>query len=173
MQLTKREKRILVVAAIVVSLGVVYYGLWVPFKVQKNFSEEAMALEVKIRNEQRALEKYRALERKYVLALASQRQQYSDSQVTSALLSEISAVAAQKGIRIIEIKPQAVRKGDSQTEFKVKLALDAELPDIMRFMAILQNSPHLLKVDNMMLTRRSPQEQALRCELTLGRTLMR
>jgi len=170
MTFNPREKKIVGITVGVLTLAAVYYGMYLPVKGRgETLDQQIRVVQERLRKTRLNIEKDADLERSYAIEFAAYKQQDTDEQMMSALLSEIETAAGGVGMHVTEMKPQRVKKAGPYNHFSVSLVLDGGLPELMQFIATIQNPPHQFLVDNMTLTRKAPQEQVLRCELIVTR----
>jgi Tfp pilus assembly protein PilO len=173
MALTKREQKISFFAAFIITCGVIYLGIYMPFKKENAFLDSQLAaLHKDVRSLRRSDAKDKARENQYALLIAEHKQQGSEGEVMSALLSEIESAAGQWALHINEMKPRKPKKQYFYNSFSVSLSVEGGLTDILDFILLLQNAPYNLNVDEFVLIRGSPIDKNIRAELVLSRLLV-
>ena len=170
---TGREKAIFAAMVLICLVFGLYRGVFVPLR------ERGESIKVKITKTEKALVRQRkavrmakVMDSRFEDVLKDFRQNASDEQVMSGILSEVQQVAGDLEMRIADMKPRRVRSTDNFNQFSVSMALDGNLADIMRFIYQLENPPHLFYVEEMSLAKVSPRASELRCQMILSRMMI-
>lgn len=170
---TQREKRITILAATVVFVYVFYLVVYIPIKKKGGALDHKIEqAKIQLNKELKVINRSKIFDKNYRDVLEEFRQKGSDEQIMSGILSEVENVAGIARVRISEKKPKKTKKIDFYNNFSVSLSLEGTLTDILHFLYILQNSPHLFNVDELNLTLSSSQGALLRCRLDLSRNLI-
>lgn len=170
---SKREKVIFIIAFMALLVYVIYLLAYVPLQKQAaSLKSKIHVAEVQLKKNLKIIRKSEVLEKQYKEILANFRQTVSDEQVMTSVLSEIESVAGKIDLHIADKKPKKPRKIDFYNSFAVSLSLEGELIELMEFIYILQNPPHMFHIDEVSLSRKSTRKTGLRCRLVLSRTLI-
>ncbi|MCK5580299.1 MAG: hypothetical protein KAJ18_03410 [Candidatus Omnitrophica bacterium] len=168
---SKRERRISFFLVICVLAYILQAGVYKPLALKKKvLRQKIKTSEKRVRRAKRALRKGGDVSL-HEKGLEGFKQKGTDEQVMSVILSEIEQEKAELDLRIADMKPQKARKVGPLNYFSVNLTLDGEIADIMQFIYILQNPPHMLYVDEFQLSRGSARDSSLKCQLVLSRRL--
>lgn len=98
----------------------------------------------------------------------------SDEQVLSSVIAEIEGVAGSLNLKISDLKPQRVRAEEFLNHFSVSLTLDSDFSEILEFLRVLQDQPHLFDVEDLRLDRGSRRgDQSLKVRLVLSKFFIR
>ena len=170
LNLSQREKDIVIIFVIVAGLALVFRAVYIPLKNKSDEVREKIAVsEKKLNKNLKMIRKGENYEARYKPLLENFQQKGSDEQMMSAILNEIESAAGQVQVRIADMKPQRVKKSGSYNNFSVSLTLDGELTAIMDFIYGLQNQPHLFAVDELRLEKKSPNTKELKGYFVLSR----
>lgn len=148
--ISKRSQKLFIVCLI---LGSVYLFNWIVIEPIKN---QLISLGEDIETQQNALDKNRTLieraqrlEDLYNQYLEMFKQSKTNDEVMSFLLSEIEQVAGQLNLPISDLKPKRVKTEEFYNRFSVSLTIDSGFEDILHFLHMLQNKPHLFDVEEL------------------------
>ncbi len=118
----------------------------------------------------RIIHKAEAVARKYDPYLKRFRQSKSNEQVMSSILAEIEEVAGGLNLRISNLKPNKVKKGEFYNRFSVSLSMESDFLGIMNFLYILQNEPHVFHVEEVHFEKAPAMNTTtLRIQIVLGK----
>ncbi len=86
----------------------------------------------------------------------------------SSILSEIEETAGQLKLKISDLKPTRVKREEYNNRFSVTLTIDSKLVDIMHFLHLLQQTPHLFQIQEVYFEKSAMQDgSSLRTQLVL------
>jgi len=171
--LTKRENQILSACVVLLAVYVGYNFVYKSFQEKfDTFEERVEAQKLRLIKNQKLLSKQEILDAQYEQLAQRLRQERSDEQEMTLILSEIESVANQIGMRVTDMKPQRVRKVDFYNQFTINLTTDGQLPAILNFIYLLETKPHHFDILEMRLERSSSGSNQLRSLLTLSRILV-
>ncbi|MFC1510602.1 hypothetical protein ACFL49_02975 [Candidatus Omnitrophota bacterium] len=169
---SSREKKIFIVLSICI-LGFIFQaGIYKPLAHQKEL------LAIKIRAAEKSL--FRAQrsaqnegQQDHVKRmLAPFRQKGTDEEVMSSILSEIEQKKEGLDLRIADMKPQKMHKVDLLKVFSVRLTIEGAVTDVLQFIYLLQEPPHMFRVDEFRLGDASAKQPTLKCQLVFSRKLV-
>jgi Tfp pilus assembly protein PilO len=136
-------------------------------------------LELEIAKNKRRLQKnYRIIrkgkrfQKQYGDTLTRFKQKQSDEEIMSGILSEIESTARTLDMRISDMKPQRVKKQEYYNIFSVNLAINGQLDEILHFLYLLQNPPHLFNIDELRIEKSSPRAKSLHSRMVFSRILI-
>ena len=171
--LSSREKSILVFCTLTVLIFIGYKGVAQPLHRQSEIlNEKIHSSEQKLKKQFNVLERGKIVDKEYEQYAAVFRQTASDGQIMSSILSEVESVARENGMRIADMKPKKVKRIDFYNNFSVSIAMNGQLVDIVKFLYILQNTPHLFNIEELVIEKSSPRSSTLDCRLVLNRILI-
>ena len=173
MRITSREKKI---TGVTLALIFIYGGfnfIFKPIKQKEAILDEEIQAEIKLLNKDfLAVKKEKQLKREYENLLVPFRQQNSDEEEMSVLLSQMQTLATQTGLRIVDIKPQKSRKTEFCKFLPLSLSLEGYYSDVIRFLYVVQATPYSLGVDELFLEFKPSQRNVLTCRIDLSRILI-
>lgn len=170
-RLTQREQKILIVFLVLAIIYVGAHALVRPLK-ERNVSldQSIEAQQRKLDQGLRLIRRAEAVARKYEPYLKKFRQSKNNEQVMSSILAEIEEVAGGLNLRISNMRPNKVKKGEFYNRFSVSLSLESDFPAMMNFLYILQNEPHIFHVEELHFEKGPAMNTtALRTQIVLGK----
>ncbi len=173
MRLSPREIKIASVTAVLIMIYVGFNFVFKPIKLKEAALDEEIRAEIKILNKDLlAVKKEKQLKKDYESLLSPFRQQNSDEEEMSVLLSQMQTLATQTGLRIVDIKPQKNRKTEFCKFLPLSLSLEGYYSDVIRFFYVVQAPPYSLGVDELFLEFKPSQHNVLSCRIDLSRILI-
>ena len=88
---------------------------------------------------------------------------------TAAILKEIESLARPLRLRILSVKPLALKKGDLLAEHRVRIDSEGRLADVVRFLVAIQNAQSLLKTTEIRLAAKAKPEDWLKMSVVVAR----
>ena len=147
---TKSEQNFFVICLFFVFMYSGYRGLILPLKGQiVSVDRKIEAEHKKLDKSSKIIQKAKALEGEYNEFLSKFKQDKSNEQVMSSILTEIEGVAGELDLHISDLKPKIVNKYDNYNRFSVSLTIDSEFVTTLKFIHILQQEPHYFGVDEL------------------------
>jgi len=171
---SQRENRIFMLTITVVLLYATYNGMFKPFK-QKMISAKLQteSLERQYSKNLRIIRKAKMITQEYDAYLEEFKQTATNEEVMSSIISEIEATAANLSIQISDLKPMRVKALDFYNHFSVSLKINSELVDIIEFLYVLQDQPHLFDIEELRFVKRTRRKGAVvMTNLVLTKTLV-
>jgi len=173
-RLSPREKKIFVACVIMIFAYFGYHALIRPLK------ERIAVIDGKIESQQRKItahlriiKKAEAMEKTYAEIISRYKQDKSNDQVMTAIFTEVEQAAGELGLRISDLKPQRVKKGDNYNRFSVSLTINSEFIEIMEFLHKLQEEPHSFYVDEARFDKSGKRDSTeLKTRLVLSKVLI-
>lgn len=173
LNISQREKNILI---IIVSFLVFYAGynfLFEPLiKKLSSLNKEIASKELKIKKGYKILNQEGVVVEEYKKYAQYLRQNSSDEQEMSSILSEIEAVAHQLNLRISDMKPHKVKVIDFYNSYAVEIECEGKLSEISKFIYTLQSPPHLLKTEKLRLEKQASASNNLKSYLLVTKILI-
>lgn len=171
--LSSREKAIFVICVSTIFIFIGYNGIVKPLRAKaEQVADRIKVNEQKLKKQLKTISQQAIVDREYDQYTSHFQQMGSEQQVMSSILVEIDTAARENQLRIADIKPKRVKKVDFFNNFSVSLSMEGQLTDIVKFLYLLQNSPHLYNVDELMIEKNSPRSTVLNCRLVLSRVLI-
>lgn len=174
-RLTRREQNTFVICLLFLFGYISYQGALKPL------GNRLAVLDKKIEAEQkkfdkdlRILRKANLLQDQYNEYAKRFKQDKSNEQMMSGILSEIERVAeGLKDLRISDLKPKIVQNQDIYNEFSVSLTIESNFVTIMEFLHILQIQPHFFRVDEVRFDNTSYREsKTIKTQLILSKVTL-
>ncbi len=171
-RLSGRERTIFIVCLAVICVYFIYIFFYQPFVEHRtDLATQIEAAQREFIKNSKFISSSQAYKAEYEIYLEKFKQRGSDEEVMSSIVSEIEQIAARFNIRIAEVKPQKVKRGDFYNDFSVNLDIDARLNDVIRFLYVLQSDPHFFGVDEFRFNKNFPQNVNLQSQLAVSKTL--
>lgn len=173
-QLTNRERGILVVLIMICGIYAGYAFVYRPSVVERQRIEENIRHARRKLNEQmKLIRKERLMPVELRESIGAMRQLIAPEEVMSVILSEIETAARGLKIRINEMKPQGIITDDVINRFPVSLAVDGSFKELMAFVHLLQAPEHDLKVTQFHLEKGFSDPGTLLAKIVVVRMLIR
>ena len=173
-RLTKREQQIFIVCAATGVIFVVYAGIGKPFQEKvSSLDDETQASVSRYQKSLRTVHKAKDVNEKYNYYLSHFKQDKSNDQVMSSVVSEIRQVAEELQLHISDLKPNRVKTEEFFNRFAVSLTIDSDFPGITKFLFNLQKEPHLFEVDELYFDKGARTNvNAIKARLVLSKVLI-
>ncbi len=172
--LNRREKTIAWICALVV--GITAHWQWVDEPLRGQAKKLQDLIEGGVRIQKRDLlriEAAKALRPRYEQELQPLRQQTSDEEEMSTLLTQVEGLTNELNLKITEMKPQKVHQFPAHKIFSINLALDGTLVDIVHFLHKIKEDHYRLRVEEFLLESKLPAQPNLTCRIQLSRLLIK
>jgi Tfp pilus assembly protein PilO len=173
-RLSKREQRVFILTIVTVLVYVSFNWVFKPLKLRIQFMESSIEEKKSmILKHQRIIRRAQAIEEEYDQYEYDFRQDKSNEQVMSSILSEIELIAGDLDLRISDMKPKRRKKEEYFNRFSVSLTIKSELSEILNFLYILQNKPYLFNVDEIRFDKGSRRkDSSVKTSLVLSKILI-
>ena len=170
-RLTKREKKIFLACLIVIISYGCYMGLWKPLKDKiDSLDQKIQTQHRRLLKDLRVIQDAQNIETSYNTFHNNFKQEKTNEQIMSSILSEIEEVAGQLALRISDLKPMRVKNEEFFNRFSVSLTIDSDLPGIVHFLYLLQTQPHLFDVESVRFDKGPERKVAsIKTHLTLSK----
>ena len=151
--LSLREKRILWVVVGLLAVGLPAQILVFPLlESHRDLDKKILAAQIKANKYERLIQRKDALQKKYQ-AISFVLKNSSGAQETIVEgLSELESLARESGIRILDIRPQLLKKDSSIKETGIELKAAANMEGFIRFIYKVERSLTLFKIKKIQLT---------------------
>lgn len=171
--LSAREKKILIVCLAMVAFYLIYsFGYQKIKEVMRGQESAFLRNEKSLRKYAHVLRSERAIEQKLAGYIKALKQNGSDEQEMTRVLSDIEAVADKVSIRIINMAPEKIKKSDFYNYFSVDVQLEGPLKKICEFLYALESKANYFHVDEMRIEKYSARADTLKCRLVVSRFLI-
>lgn len=158
----KKEKALL---TIIVSLGIlslIYSVMINPILMKlKSLNKTILVNETKLDSNLKILKQKDIIQDEYERYSELLRQENSDEQEMTLLLSNIESAVRGVALRITAMKPKAIKKVDLYKRLSVDVEVEAELSEMTKFIYNLENEPYLLRIGRLRLGRKSRRRSSL------------
>ncbi|MFH1867406.1 MAG: type 4a pilus biogenesis protein PilO [Candidatus Omnitrophota bacterium] len=169
-RLSKREKSVLYISTIFISLALIDRLIVSPIYAKvtslgKDIKEKEASIKRNIHMlaQKERIEAERTKYSSYIQLLES-----SDDDVTS-LLKEVERLANEASVYLIDIKPAGLKKEEGYSKLLVKLNCEAPMADIAGFMHSIESSDSLLTVESYKIGPKGKGSDAARCSMSISR----
>lgn len=174
-KLTSRERKILYVVVGLLFLVLGYHGVWSPLKNKfSDLDDEVFSLELRLRKAKVYLrQKGEIFEESKKYPNLEQMDARSDEEEISSLMNFIAETARRAGVSLPDLKPQQVKSDKMTKQYIVEISAESELSKLIEFTYELQNSPELLKVEQVKTAPREGKSPVLRSSLVVSRVVVK
>ncbi|HOY09727.1 MAG TPA: type 4a pilus biogenesis protein PilO [Candidatus Omnitrophota bacterium] len=172
-QFSAREKKVLIVSLALLSVYLVKTWVVEPVQTRAEWLDRQIRnTEQKLLTASRTIRKSQVVQRRYKVLLDNYRQNRSNEEVMSGILTEIEAIAAGNSLSISDLKPNKPKIINYYKEFSVSLVLEGDFTQVMEFIFKLQKEPYDYFVDEAEISKHSPRTSGLRCRFVLSKVLI-
>ncbi|MDO8580292.1 MAG: type II secretion system protein GspM [Candidatus Omnitrophota bacterium] len=173
-RLTKREQYIFYICLLFIGIFIFYQGLIKPsWEESESLDQKIVIQQRRLQKDQRLLQEAKGKEKAHAAYLLAYKQNGTDEQVMSSILSQIEKLAGELKLRISDLKPQRVKQLELLNQFSVSVTIDSEFDDILNFLYLLQQEPYSFNVEEVRFdkgTRRN--ETIIKSQLVLSKVLI-
>ena len=156
---------IVCIVLIVVFAG--YQFLAKPVLEETEMIDQKIAvMENKLKKNLEIIQKAQAIDAQFAELLNTLGEKSGDE---AEMVSAIESAANQTDVHITNMQPQKVINKDSYKLFAVNLVMDGKWKDIMKFLYLLENTPHFCQVQQITLEKNSMMADTVRGRLTIGK----
>ena len=171
-RLSKKEKRLFYITVAVVSVVFLDRVVFRPvINKLENFNGKIAVEEKKLEKSMLILKQEDAISSEYKKFAQSIKQDQSDEETISNLLSSIEKMAKSVSVFILDMKPGTVEKSEFYKKYSVKVEAEAKINNLSDFIYQLENSPKLLRVSDFRLTPQK-KETVLKISMTVTEVLI-
>jgi Tfp pilus assembly protein PilO len=170
-KLSGREKNILIITLVLVGVFGAINGVYRPV-VQK-----LALLDIQIEAKQNKILKYRKelrdanlVKQDTAVVVAQFKQEGSDEEVLSGMISEVEKLAKGMDLSISDLKPSTAKKGQFIQFFRISLSLNSSFEDLMKFIYLAQDAEHGFNLDDLRIEKGSRRNsETVRVRLVLAK----
>lgn len=173
-QLSKRERAVLYIAVIFVSISLLDRLFVYPvYSRIDSLNREIKEKETGISRDLRILEQKERIigEAKNFAPFFIKSQ--SEEEETVVFMKEIESISSKSSLYIIDMKPAGSKTEKSSIKrFTVNLSCEGQMEQIMDFMYNIENSNELLVIERYQLNPKSKESMLIQCNLAISKLIM-
>ena len=160
--LSKRERLLLIVAAVAILLAVVYRVVMIPVRektleMEKQIDQLAGELAIL----QRLVAHKNAVDSDYARLLSGLTSSSSDKEEMAAMLSAVEDLASSCSVALVDVKPRQTRDEGWAKLHYVEIKVEADARQLVRFLYRFNALPGAYRVEDMQLARREKSADVL------------
>ena len=173
-RLTQREQFIGILCVLMIVMYGGYNGVVKPLQDRIEETDERIELKrSQLNKNRRMIRKSTVQNGSYDAYREKFRQTKSVEQVMSAMISEIEEAAANLELKIVELKPNRVRKSDFYNQFSVNVSINSAFVDIVQLLYVLQSDPYFYDIEEVRFDKGSRKKSdTLKVRLVLSKILL-
>ncbi|MFQ5796859.1 MAG: type 4a pilus biogenesis protein PilO [Candidatus Bipolaricaulia bacterium] len=172
-KLSKREKTIVYVTAVIVFFGLVdrlvYYPIVNHFK---ELDQEILIQEKQLRTNWRHLAAQEAVRKAYSAFDGYALTAGSDEEEVASLLNEIEGLARKTGLSLANVKPKPLTKKEYWKQYPVEIEVETEWAPLIKFIHGLTSSKYLLRVKHLRLMPKGKRTTRIRGYLIINKSVI-
>ena len=171
--LTAREQFLLIAAGIAGAATLCWIFLLIPLHGSLNEKESEMAvMQHKLLEHLKIVAQKEQIEQLYARLTPPLKAKGSDEQEASLLQDEVGALAKQTGVKVNKTRPRPMETLADHKRCWIELDCEGTLLQISDFIYRMQNSPQILRVDQLRLSQENPRDSSLRAALLVTKVLI-
>jgi len=90
----------------------------------------------------------------------------------SSFLSSIESAAREQELYVSDIKPSRPQDENFYHRFSVSLVMEGPLSRVLKFLDVMQASPHFCRIDDLRVERNPRRQGRMKCHLSLSRIVV-
>ncbi|MEE8360286.1 MAG: hypothetical protein V3S04_05100, partial [Candidatus Omnitrophota bacterium] len=169
-RLSKREKAVLYMAALIISLTLLDRMVIYPiFSKMEELTEEIGEKESGIKRSIHILthkDRILAASVKYKTLIRSSR---SEEEEMTSLLKVIEMLASNNSIYLVDMKPGGVEETKAAKKYLLNLNCEAQLEQLIHFMYNIEESGELLTIEKYKMGPKSKESSVARCSMSISK----
>ncbi len=171
---SRNEQRLFIITLLAVMIYVGFNWGFKPLRQELDIIRISIADKLSaITKHQRVIRKSSTIIGAYQYYMDNFKQKKNNELVMSSILSEIEQVAGDLGLQISDMKPKRVKKEEYLNRFSVSITTQSGLSEVMKFLHVVQQRPHLFDVEEIRFDKGSRRNDAsVKTNLILTRTLI-
>jgi Tfp pilus assembly protein PilO len=170
--LPKKDKAVLALAGGLALLGILYALVFKPFSGEWfNLGRDIRVKEAELRKGMNLLQNYEAIKSEYERYASLKRGSQSDEQLMAGMLAEIENLARKSSVSINALKPYGIKDMGLYRRFLAHVELDTTVGDLSRFLYEIQNSPKILKIENIDINARPEEKTSIKAQVVISRVV--
>ena len=168
--ISKREKIIGVIAAIIVFSGFAYKLILANVVNQyQSLNKEIDKARLELQRANRLLSNQKQIEDTYNKLFAEKKSLKTDNEIVFDVLSEIQAASKSANINLTDIKPQAAKKIDGFAVLPIDLKAEGSIKELTKFLYSLINSQNFIKIETFQIAPKSSYNPTLELRLSINK----
>jgi len=170
---SSREKMIFVVCVVVVLIyGGYRFGYQALQESTATRQQRVLQAEKELRQYKDVVREQSLVSRKLLAYKEMFAQKGSDEQEMTKMLSEVEAAAQNINMKIINMEPERIKKGDFYNYFSINVQAQGSLKKIFEFLYALESQTYRFRIDEMRLEKYSLRADELKCQFVVSRFLI-
>jgi len=172
-RISKKEKNLLYIAIIFVSLAVFSRVILEPtlgksasLNHQIQLKRRMIGNALSLLNQKEEIRKESHKYAKYA------KEKLSEEEETAVLLKEIEDIARKSSVQLIDLKPYSQGKIDFYIEYRIEIETESNMNQLVAFIYNLQNSESLLKVVKFRINSKADKHDILKAYLTITKVFI-
>ena len=171
--LSKREKTILIIAAICAVIALSFNFFIEPLVVKwKVLNDTMLSKEKLLKGNMLLLQRYDDLEREYSKYPKLIKREAAEEKEVQAVLSEIEKISKKSSCYILNIKPRATRQISQYKEISFEVTVEGDMPQSLKFMYGIETSETLLKIKRFIIASTSGSTGTLKSTFIISKLLL-
>ena len=160
--LSKNTGPLMYIAGILAGLYLIYNFVVTPITLKLESMDNTIQMqEVKLKKNLEIAGKKGAIDSEYTKHSGRLRQEKTDEEELTSLLSNIELVAQGIPISIEDMKPRPIKEIDFYKRLAIDIEVEAKMSEITEFIYNLQNEPYLLKIERLRIKTGSRRHKTL------------
>ena len=171
-RLTKREKLLFILTATLILAAFIYRAILEPtVKNWKSLRQQVNAKQVRLARNLEVIAREPAVEQEFSRYQNFIFPKTSDEKQIAKLLKEVERIARESRVHITNMAPRGKERIGFYERFAINLEVEAQMPELTKFIFALENSPFLFKAETIKISLKSSQAKTLKCDLLLTKIL--
>jgi len=160
--LSKNIRPLMYIASVAAGLYLIYNFVVTPVTLKFKKLDTAIQMqEAKLKKSLEIAGTKDTIDSEYAKHSDRLRQEKTDEEELTSLLSNIESVAQGIPISITDMKPRTIKKMDFHKKLAVDIEVEAKMSEITKFIYNLQNEPNLLKIERLRIKTGSRRRKTL------------
>ncbi|MDB4349755.1 hypothetical protein OAA99_02240 [Omnitrophica bacterium] len=172
-RMSKREKSVFYIAAVVISLTVLDRLVVYPiFSKMGELTEEISEKETGIKKSLHILahkDRILAASVKYKTLIRSSK---SEEEEMTVLLKEIETLANESSIYLVDMKPGGLEDTGPSKKYLLNLNCEAQLQQLVEFMYSIEKSDKLLTIEKYKISPKAKESSVARCSMSISKMVI-
>lgn len=171
--LTKGEKKLFFLTLILIFIWVAHSFVIRPIVTKwKELDDRVSMTGLKLEKSQKIISKREKIQGEYKTYASPIKMVGSEEEEMAKFLTEIESLAGSSSVRIIDIKPRPIKKVEFYKKYLVELEGEGNINQMSKFIYDMQNSPHLLKIDDFAMGTKGAGTNLLKCHILVSKILI-
>ncbi len=174
-RLSPREKNIFGGALAVLSLALVYGGIFMPIHNHfKGFQDKIAVQEKQVLRNIRSVHEKPQVDSAYQTLLSKlDMPNASDDEIRDGMLKDVDQFARSNGLNLAEVKPQVSDEEKTFKKFYVRLQIEGRLRDLLVFFSDLVRTRRLYMIDSLRIIPSQEDVNKVKANVNLARAILR